>query len=249
MPPQTLNIVLFGETGVGKSSVINLIAGRPIAKTSPDADGCTMHSQDYRFDLGPRQISIWDTVGLEEPQIGVNGYYSAIIKAYSLIRKLNEAGGVDLLLFCIRGNRITATTQSNYRLFYEVLCDKQVPIALVITHLEREPRMEDWWERNKDNISRYGIKSASHACVTGAVDRGPKYKESRNAISELLSQHDNRGRFFMPPEPWFTRFLQGLAGFFSKSSPVGKDFARNLVKRCGLEWETAHRLAMQLQGG
>ncbi|KAI6026371.1 P-loop containing nucleoside triphosphate hydrolase protein, partial [Pisolithus microcarpus] len=221
-----LNIILFGETGVGKSSVINLIAGRPVAKVSPDADGCTMNSTDYQFTIGSRKITIWDTVGLEEPQMGAHG----------LIQKLSNAGGVDLLLFCIRGNRITATTQSNYRLFYEVLCDKQVPIALVITHLEREHRMEDWWTRNEGSILRYGIKCAGHACVTGITDKAEKFRESRDAISSLLSLHDNRGRFTMPQEPWFIRLLEHLASL------------RILTKRCGLDVETAQRLAGQLRG-
>ena len=246
MSPQTLNVILFGETGVGKSSVINLIAGRTVAETSTEVDGCTMNSKDYGFDIGSRRINIWDTVGLNEPQMGVNGYYDAIVKAYALVRKLNEAGGVDLLLFCMRGNRITATTQSNYRLFYEVLCNKKVPIALVITHLERERRMEDWWERNEASIVRYGIQSVGHACVTGVGDNVQKYKESKAAMSHLLSQHDNRGRFSMPPEPWFIRLLQGLASLFSTSTPAAKDVARILMKRCGLDPETASRLAGQL---
>ncbi|KAI6032791.1 P-loop containing nucleoside triphosphate hydrolase protein [Pisolithus orientalis] len=248
MSPNTLNIILFGETGVGKSSVINLIAGRQVAKVSPDADGCTMNSTDYEFTVGSRTITIWDTVGLEEPQMGVNGYYAAIVKAFNLIQKLSRAGGVDLLLFCIRGNRITATTQSNYRLFYEVLCDKRVPIALVVTHLEREYRMEDWWGRNEGNIERYGIRSAGHACVTGITDKEEKFRESREAISRLLSQHDSRGRFAMPPEPWLTRLLQHLASLVSTNSSWGKDFSRVLTKRCGLDVETAHRLAAQLRG-
>ncbi|KAL4074306.1 P-loop containing nucleoside triphosphate hydrolase protein [Scleroderma yunnanense] len=247
MSSQTLNIILFGETGVGKSSVINLIAGSPIAKTSPDADGCTMRSQSYEFNVGSRGIKIWDTVGLEEPQMGVNGYYTAIVNAYALIHKLHDAGGVDLLLFCIRGSRITTTIQSNYRLFYEILCDKQVPIALVITHLERENPMEDWWKRNQSSISKYGIHSAGHACVTGIVDRGEKYKESKDAILRLLSQHDNRGRFSMPPEPWLARFFRGLASLFSLGTPAGKDIARILTKRCGLDPETAYSLARRLE--
>ena len=247
MSPQTLNVILFGETGVGKSSVINLIAGRRLAETSTEVDGCTMNSKNYQFTIDPRQINIWDTVGLNEPQMGVNGFYEAIVKAYALICKLNEAGGVDLLLFCIRGNRITATTQSNYRLFYEVLCNKQVPIALVITHLERERRMEDWWERNEASILKYGIQSAGHACVTGLEDKNQKYEESRDAMSHLLSQHDNRGRFSMPPEPWFIRLLQALASLFSTSTPAAKDVARILMKRCGLDPEIASRLAGQLR--
>jgi hypothetical protein len=128
----TLNIILFGETGVGKSSVINLIAGRPLAQTSPDVQGCTMSFKPYTFPAHGRTLHIWDTVGLEEPEMGVNGYLPAIEQACELIHHLTRQGGVDLLLFCIRGNRVTATTQSNYR-------------------LEREADMEKWWERNEES--------------------------------------------------------------------------------------------------
>ncbi|KAH7888326.1 P-loop containing nucleoside triphosphate hydrolase protein [Phlebopus sp. FC_14] len=244
---RTLNIILFGETGVGKSSVINLIAEKPIAEVSPDADGCTMDSKEYSFDVLTRRIRLWDTVGLEEPQMGVNGYLAAIEKALELIRKLSAAGGVDLLLFCIRGNRITATTQSNYRLFYEVLCEKKVPIAIIVTNLERESRMEDWWQRNEKSIAKFGMHSIGHACVTGIQDSVEKCRESRSAIVQLLSQFDGEGRFSMPLEPWLSRLLKGLGHFVhEKGSLKGKDVARTLVKRCHMDVETAQRVAGQL---
>ncbi|KAG2356388.1 hypothetical protein BDR07DRAFT_449865 [Suillus spraguei] len=46
-PPQTLrspkrNVVIFGDCGSGKSSVINAIAQKELAKTSPDTLGCTL---------------------------------------------------------------------------------------------------------------------------------------------------------------------------------------------------------------
>lgn len=56
--------------------------------------------------------------------------------------------------------------QSNYGLFYEVLCRSLVPIALVITHLEREADMEKWWQRNVESLEKYGIEAVDHACVT-----------------------------------------------------------------------------------
>ncbi|KIM65690.1 hypothetical protein SCLCIDRAFT_1212097 [Scleroderma citrinum Foug A] len=155
-----------------------------------------MRATEHRLFVDPMHINIWDTVGLEEPEMGVNGYFPAIEKAHALIRRLREVGGVNLLLFCIRGNRITTTAQSNYRLFYEVLCEEQVPVGLVITNLEREVNMEDWWVRNKKSIEKYGIKCAGHACVTGLPDdRGPdgKYAKSRKAMEDLLRQHDGSG--------------------------------------------------------
>lgn len=245
----SLNIILFGETGVGKSSVINLIAGRKMAETSPDVQGCTMSFKPYSFPVNGRTFHIWDTVGLEEPEMGVNGYLPAIEQACELIHNLAKQGGVDLLLFCIRGNRVTATTQSNYRLFYEVLCRSQVPIALVITHLERETSMEQWWERNMESLEKYGIKAAGHACVTGLPTHS-KYRESQQNIARLLEGHNGNGRFNMPPEGWLIEFLR-LFGLFAplRKESKRKDIVKVLTKRCRLDQKIAEELAGKLEGG
>ena len=245
----SLNIILFGETGVGKSSVINLIAGRQIAQISADVLGCTMSFKPYTFPVQGRTLHIWDTVGLEEPEMGVNGYLPAIEQAWELIQHLTSQGGVDLLLFCIRGNRVTATTQSNYRLFYEVLCRSSVPIGLVITHLEREVDMEKWWDRNVESLEKYGIKAAGHACVTGLPTHS-KYRESQHNIARLLEGHNGNGRFSMPPEGWLVEFLRmfGLLIPLKKESKR-KDIIKVLTKRCGFGLKTAEELAVKLLEG
>jgi len=241
-----MNIILFGETGVGKSSVINLIAGKPVAGVSSDADGCTMTSTYYKFFVEERQFNIWDTVGLEEPELGVNGYLPAIEKSFKLIQQLQRQGGVDLLLFCMRGNRVTATTQSNYRLFYEVLCGSQVPIAVVITHLEREHDMEEWWTRNVKSLEKYGIKSAGHACVTG-IPGHSKYGPSQDAMKKLLVGYDGAAKYTMPSsEAWFIQFFR-LFGLFAQPKDLkGKKLQAFLIKKCGMGSEVAEELVKQL---
>ncbi|KAF8557972.1 hypothetical protein OG21DRAFT_78982 [Imleria badia] len=219
--PPTINVVLFGETGVGKSSVINLIARQELAKVSSDVNGCTMQSTRYNISFDNMDFSIFDTIGLEEPQMGVNGYLKAIEKAYELIMKLGAAGGIHLLLFCMRGGRITATTQSNYRLFCECLCNTKVPIALVFTGLEREVEMEDWWTRNKSHIEHYGIKSDGHACVTAVQDDTPgedlKYTESQKRIRELLKTCALKNdAFLLEPHSWFAKLGKGMKSFIEK---------------------------------
>ena len=241
-PPNDLHVLLFGETGVGKSSLINLLAGWQIASVSPDSAPCTLDSSEYQFQLGSTTIRLWDTVGLEEPERGPHGYVGAIEKAVQLIRRLNATGGISLFLFCIRGNRITATTQSNYRLFYEVLGKKEVPIALAVTHLEREADMEDWWQRNGKTLERNGIHSAGHACIT-TLDGHPKYAESRDIVQGLLARFDEQGKFSMPSEAWIGRILKGLGSLVEKSFPRGKDLIRILTKRCNLDPDVAHRVA------
>ncbi|KIJ07948.1 hypothetical protein PAXINDRAFT_139574 [Paxillus involutus ATCC 200175] len=245
----TTNIVLFGETGVGKSSVINLIAGKDVAKVSSDVDGCTMASTAYNISLRNQNIRIFDTVGLEEPQMGVNGYLAAIEKAHQLILSLSEAGGVHLLLFCMRGDRITATVQSNYRLFCEFLCNKKVPVALVVTGLEREVVMEDWWQWYKSNIEKYGIHSVGHACITAVRDNTPgqaeKYAISEKTIRELLVNCALKdSAFHMDSHNWLAMMGRRMMGLIVKRGiPKRKDIVKVLTKHCGLDADTAKRVA------
>ena len=242
LPPKDLHVLLFGETGVGKSSLVNLLAGWQIASASPDSAPCTLDSTEYQFQFGSTTIRLWDTVGLEEPEKGPHGYIGAVEKAVDLIRRLEATGGISLFLFCVRGNRITATTQSNYRLFYEVLGKKEVPIAFAVTHLEREMDMEQWWVRNSQLLEKNSMLSAGHACIT-TLDVHPRYAESRDILRGVLSRFDDQGRFSMPPEDWIGRTLKGLRALFKKGFPRGKSLVSILTKRCFLDPDVAQRVA------
>ncbi|OJA10192.1 hypothetical protein AZE42_01833 [Rhizopogon vesiculosus] len=74
----TKNIALFGQSGAGKSSVINLMAGEEIAKTSSGADSCTMHWKEHHIAFGGYNYKVFDTIGVEEPQLGIKEYLEAI---------------------------------------------------------------------------------------------------------------------------------------------------------------------------
>ncbi|KAG6369219.1 hypothetical protein JVT61DRAFT_15618 [Boletus reticuloceps] len=78
VPAQDLHVILFGDTGIGKSSLVNLLAGWHVADVSPDSVACTLDSTEYQFQLGATTIRLWDTVGLEEPKGGASGYMGAI---------------------------------------------------------------------------------------------------------------------------------------------------------------------------
>ncbi|KAG6333251.1 hypothetical protein ID866_5846, partial [Astraeus odoratus] len=245
--PKAINIILFGELGVGKSSVVNLIAGESVAEISADALGCTLSSKEHEFTVGPHLFRIWDTVGLNEPEIGATGFIPAIEKAYKLICDVTAAGGLHLLLFCVRGGRVTTTIQSNYRLFYEVLCEKQVPVALVITHMERERDMEDYWRRNKDTFTGlYDIRIAGHACVAALPDEPEKYAVSRAVIHGLLTDCDGFGRYTMPPaiDTWMARFISCFHFFVRVGDrvPRGNRLTKMLIKRCGFTRDVADRV-------
>lgn len=65
-PPNTapLNFIVFGEMGVGKSSLVNLLAGKIVAKSSSGLKSCTLESTEYTIASSEHQLNIrlFDTV-------------------------------------------------------------------------------------------------------------------------------------------------------------------------------------------
>jgi len=71
----TRNIVVFGQSGAGKSSVVNLMAGKDIAKTSMETWRCTMHWTEYSIAFDGYDFNAFDTIGMEDHQLGIDGYF------------------------------------------------------------------------------------------------------------------------------------------------------------------------------
>lgn len=260
----TPNVLIVGETGVGKSSVINLIAGEELADVSAGASGCTMEAASYDVVLSDSQglghhIRLFDTVGLNEPSLSKNDYLTAIEKANVLITQLQRTGGIRLLIFCIRGGRITAVTQSNYRLFRDILCQNQVPVAFVITGMESERPMEGWWQRNAALFDKSNLLCTSHVCVTAT--RGlnnvyaSQYQLSHIAIHNMLLGHLSRTSWKPERTGWFIHLAGKLLKWVAKikdrkrhlpgwpRSLTVAELARHLENKCNFSREEAVELA------
>ncbi|KAF8444871.1 hypothetical protein L210DRAFT_3394869 [Boletus edulis BED1] len=259
---QPCNVIIFGETGVGKSSVVNLIAGDKLAKTSPDAGACTFASNPYHIVLeSNRPFCIWDTVGLNEPEISHDNYLRAVKQAYKLVKELERSGGVHLLLLCMRG-RITKSVQQNYRLFANVLCERKVPLCVVVTNLENEPCMDDWWSANKEAFEQYGISADGHACITATPGVGDifrdRYEESRERMRRLLLDSDSELK--LSNEGWkkdMRTWLTDLLGKMTKmlplrhrcaGHPTHQEIMEKLVNGCGFSKRDATAIAASIIG-
>ncbi|KAG2051266.1 hypothetical protein BDR06DRAFT_1010621 [Suillus hirtellus] len=73
-PTEACNIVIFGKTGAGKSSLVNLITRQQLTATSSDAMGCTIKTNMYERDVAIQnktlKVKVFDTAGLDEGSEG-----------------------------------------------------------------------------------------------------------------------------------------------------------------------------------
>lgn len=224
-PAAPPNIVVFGETGTGKSSVINLIAGRQIAETSSEAKGPIFQSQKYSIYLNSLPVNLWETSGLIGGEEGELAARQALTNVFELIR--HWTGGVSMLVYCVRGPRIKETTIYNYKMFYQGLFQGEIPIVLVVTGLEQEDPMDAWWRRNGDVFQRQGMTFSGQACVTatrgkwkaGAHMFEHEYEESKEKTQRLVSANCRGVPWTMPVDHWMHVVRNGLV-FFARAFEV-----------------------------
>ncbi|KAF8135648.1 hypothetical protein EV363DRAFT_802302 [Boletus edulis] len=255
-PRRPFHAILFGEAGVGKSSVINLVVGDSVAEVSSGINSCTLDHRSYKVNTGMHQFLVWDTVGLNGLHIGHNVCGQAIENAVRLIHDLHKQGGVDLLVFCKQNGRLSASELNNFRLFQEFLCEGQIPVAFIITHLEFHNPMEKWWEANGDGLLKAcNLKAgavAGHACITSlqlddSHDRmlHDKLSLSRQTVQTMLEDSISYGSTFTRDEElWVMSFLRKLVGMVRIGHPPRKEklTVKNLMDRCGLTKEQAGEL-------
>ncbi|KAJ2924678.1 hypothetical protein H1R20_g12418, partial [Candolleomyces eurysporus] len=207
------NVVFFGESGHGKSSVINMVLGYDGAATSSSPMGCTFEATSYPHHLSGHDLILWDTVGLNEGEQGAG--MQAVTSLYTLLRSLE--GGISLLVFCIRAQQINDAAHKNWQLFQEIICQKRVPIVMAVTHLENEDSMDDWWTQNENRCRQYGMNPCNEygsgvACITaskGKLRKGGRhafqdeYDESQDKIRQLIVDNHLHTPWRVRPVDWF----------------------------------------------
>lgn len=247
------NVVVFGETGAGKSSVINMIVGRQVAETSSRATGCTFQSKPYSVDLGGMSVTLWDTAGLNEGEVGTVAAKDAIVNLYKLLRSLEN--GLSLLLYCVRG-RIKASTVKNYRMFYHGLCQKNIPIVLVVTGLELENSMDTWWTENKGEFEKQQMYFSDHACITATKGKlGPsgftferEYEASKVKVVKLIRDRCRHAPWKMKTSLWMISTVKNAFNFWTRMFNIqplvlSRILYEVLLEHAGLSSSEARKLA------
>ncbi|KAG2031278.1 hypothetical protein BDR03DRAFT_972836, partial [Suillus americanus] len=219
-----------------------------IAKTGSNLRRCTLTWTKYvlpkLFDDG-MQHNIFDTMGIENPELEPYEYHKSIKNASRLLRKLDECGGTSLLVYCVQKGRDSGALRSNYQLLREVLYQRRVPIVMVVTCLEDEDVMEEWWARNHASLEASQIIVEGHACVTTLKDEDEKYRKSREAVRELIRQYAA-----VTPVSGGWKYEGIVSAFkrrFGRPDPEDKKLRDKLQKdlegQCGMKKELASKVA------
>ena len=181
------NIIIFGEAGTGKSSVINMILGHDKAKVSNGLRGETFKSTSYPIKLDGKTYNLHDTVGLGEHSRGTVDSAKAAKNLYRLLTVLSNSGGVNLLVFVIKcGQRLTQTMHKNYTLFHDGFCNSKVPIVIVVTCCENVEPMDTWWIDNERLFTQARMPFNGHACV--CAFKGGKTKQGDYRNEDLVEK-------------------------------------------------------------
>lgn len=73
--PPTLKLVVVGDSGVGKSSLLHRLAGHPFEEHLQPTVGVDFHVKTMRIDDRTVKLTIWDTAGQERFRTLSTTYY------------------------------------------------------------------------------------------------------------------------------------------------------------------------------
>ena len=207
---KTINVIVCGEPGAGAGGVVNLILGSEDVDSQAEFKCAAMTFTVHDITLNSRNTRIFYAVGPRDHLLDVNGYHTAIENTAKLARVLREDGGVHLLLCCMLGTKLN---RNIHRLFYETLCGKKVPTAVLITGL---PDAE-----NDLKVAMADTRYDDYAYITvvpplPAEERGD-YERSKKTVLNLIQQSAASSRAAYRPRDGG---LMGpiLEGFLSTSA-------------------------------
>lgn len=181
---ETVRVLVFGATGVGKTSLCNSLTGgnRP---TDSGAIGVTAKCHVYgKFKAGDKWITLVDTVGLHEADSGTVPTEQAARQLVQLIE--NSRDGFNLLIHVAKAGRLTKQHQEDYEFFVNRMTERRVPVILVLTGCENELPLSSWPEKNKRHFLQFQYRELVASCFAegGSLEAhfAPLRIESRQSV-------------------------------------------------------------------
>lgn len=188
---QVIRVLVFGSTGVGKTSVCNTLTGRN-RPTNNGPFGVTQKTHTYApFTHDGRRIQIIDTAGMHESDGGTVKTEDAVQQIVELLQSSKD--GFHLLVHVARATRITKQQEEDHDFFVRRMTMSMVPSLMVLTGCENEEPMTKWVDDHRSAFNRYNYKDLVATCFAqgGKLEEhyAPLREQSRDATLDAIVKH------------------------------------------------------------
>ncbi len=137
--PDKGNVLVIGNSGVGKSTLINAVLGKDAAKTGWGIEGTTQKLEIYESDKIPFRII--DTLGFEPSFLKRQKAINAV-KAWSKASAKNGNGQINVIWFCVDGTSSKLFEETIKNLSSATAMWENVPVMVAITKSYSVPERE-----------------------------------------------------------------------------------------------------------
>ena len=147
----SFNIIIIGNTGVGKSTLLNKVLKEKLAKTN-FGDACTMGPPKPYESENAKGIRIWDSRGIENGKYNLETAFSDIKNTIENLIKENDPNKfIHCIWYCIKSNRFTEEESDNLKRCYDSYIEK-LPIIVVFTQSENQIETDKMMEKVKNKL-------------------------------------------------------------------------------------------------
>lgn len=134
------NVLVIGNSGVGKSTLINAVLGEDVAKTSWGEKGITSQLDIYEGE----PFNVIDTIGFEPSIFKSNKAINAVKKwSKKSAKEENEDTQINVIWFCVDGTSRKLFPKAIKDLSKAISMWKSVPIVTVITKSYSVPERDE----------------------------------------------------------------------------------------------------------
>ncbi|KAF8554584.1 hypothetical protein OG21DRAFT_1439953 [Imleria badia] len=195
------HVAIVGLTGVGKSTLVNVLTGSNHANVTNDVKPCTAQAVRYDIELEGVRYTLWDTRGLNEAS--EQGATGPIARFLSFLRGTPDADQelrkflrgknpkISLILFCIEAEKIRVDAQwKHYDKIYVKFCKRRTKVAVVVTRMDGNTKRTTEWRTTCEDMAKEVVGESLDARLFEAVpafERVDDTGDCRSKIFRLIS--------------------------------------------------------------